>query len=311
MDSEKSAGLAAQQKHNRFMFSGKKHRYIEVFQCSGEDMNLVLTGGIPAPVSPRKGVATALISPGILPAPAGPAAGPTAGQPPTVPQINTTVAQIQQNLVTPNPALTWENPALYAQQQAQMIAQQNMLIKQHIASAQLAAIQAAQAQQQSELVYMNQFNNTAARQLPQSLFTIPGQPGLFQHQSPLLPPNFQFTQSPQHPLIYLPGAPRLPAPPQFQQPHSQMIGLKPPLIPTAAPPPIQPQPPVPTVIPQFIYQNSFVPTGGKRSYGDAFTPTATTESSTPSKRVANYANNVYTSVANSQIAGTRTYGQFY
>ncbi|CAB3385279.1 Hypothetical predicted protein [Cloeon dipterum] len=48
MDSEQSAFLAAQQRHNRYMVFGKKQRYIEVFQCSGEDMNLVLTGGIPA-----------------------------------------------------------------------------------------------------------------------------------------------------------------------------------------------------------------------------------------------------------------------
>jgi len=47
MDSEQSAFLAAQQRHNRYMVFGKKQRYIEVFQCSGEDMNLVLTGGIP------------------------------------------------------------------------------------------------------------------------------------------------------------------------------------------------------------------------------------------------------------------------
>ncbi|KAK5647185.1 hypothetical protein RI129_002077 [Pyrocoelia pectoralis] len=63
MDSEQSAFNAAQQKHHRYMIFGKKQRYIEVFQCSGEDMNLVLTGGIPAPVSPAK-AAPALLSPG-------------------------------------------------------------------------------------------------------------------------------------------------------------------------------------------------------------------------------------------------------
>lgn len=45
MDSEQSAYVTAQQKHHRYMIFGKKQRYIEVFQCSGEDMNLVLTGG--------------------------------------------------------------------------------------------------------------------------------------------------------------------------------------------------------------------------------------------------------------------------
>ncbi|KAJ8925573.1 hypothetical protein NQ315_009413 [Exocentrus adspersus] len=70
MDSEQSAFITAQQKHHRYMIFGKKQRYIEVFQCSGEDMNLVLTGGIPASVSPTK-AAPALLSPGgnILPTP--------------------------------------------------------------------------------------------------------------------------------------------------------------------------------------------------------------------------------------------------
>ncbi|XP_052130850.1 RNA-binding protein fusilli-like [Frankliniella occidentalis] len=73
MDSEMSAAVAAQQKHHRYMIFGKKQRYIEVFQCSGEDMHLVIAGGIPTggPVSPAKAAATTLLSPGgtLLPAP--------------------------------------------------------------------------------------------------------------------------------------------------------------------------------------------------------------------------------------------------
>ena len=49
MDSETSAFLAAQQKHHRYMLHFKKQRYIEVFQCSGDDMNLVLTGNTQQP----------------------------------------------------------------------------------------------------------------------------------------------------------------------------------------------------------------------------------------------------------------------
>jgi len=65
MDSEQSALLAAQQRHHRYMTFGKKQRYIEVFQCSVDDMNLVLTGGIP--------VQRQLLSPGgtLLPPPYG------------------------------------------------------------------------------------------------------------------------------------------------------------------------------------------------------------------------------------------------
>ncbi|XP_045505455.1 RNA-binding protein fusilli isoform X1 [Colias croceus] len=53
MDSETSAYLCAQQKHHRYMTYGKKQRYIEVFQCSGDDMNLVLTGGVTPSTSPK------------------------------------------------------------------------------------------------------------------------------------------------------------------------------------------------------------------------------------------------------------------
>lgn len=57
MDSEHSAFVAAQQRHHKYMIFGKKQRYIEVFQVSGEDMNLVLTGGIPPQRQP-------IVSPG-------------------------------------------------------------------------------------------------------------------------------------------------------------------------------------------------------------------------------------------------------
>ncbi len=46
MDSEQSAEIAALSKHKKFMFIGNKKRYIEVIQCSGEDMNMVLTNGV-------------------------------------------------------------------------------------------------------------------------------------------------------------------------------------------------------------------------------------------------------------------------
>ncbi|XP_052843010.1 RNA-binding protein fusilli isoform X4 [Drosophila gunungcola] len=51
MDAEDSARLCAQRKHNQFMVFGKKFRYIEVFQCSGDDMNMVLNGGLASPVA--------------------------------------------------------------------------------------------------------------------------------------------------------------------------------------------------------------------------------------------------------------------
>ncbi|CAL4120212.1 unnamed protein product, partial [Meganyctiphanes norvegica] len=60
MDSEHSSFMASQQRHHRYMPFGKKQRYIEVFQCSGEDMHMVLTGGLPT--QPRPPV----VSPGML-----------------------------------------------------------------------------------------------------------------------------------------------------------------------------------------------------------------------------------------------------
>ncbi|KAK0425493.1 hypothetical protein QR680_009234 [Steinernema hermaphroditum] len=47
MDSEASAASAAFSFHNKYMEMGKKKRYIEVFQCSPDDMNLII-----APPSP-------------------------------------------------------------------------------------------------------------------------------------------------------------------------------------------------------------------------------------------------------------------
>lgn len=76
MDSEESARLCALRKHNQFMMFGKKYRYIEVFQCSGDDMNMVLNGGLQSPISatphPHHSAAAkqaSLLSPGMLPQP--------------------------------------------------------------------------------------------------------------------------------------------------------------------------------------------------------------------------------------------------
>ncbi len=129
MDSEESARASAQLKHNKYMIFGKKYRYIEVFQCSGDDMNLVLNGGLHSPSNPTK---PALLSPGML-TQAQQAASPpsSSGIPMGIPPPLT--------LSIPPP-----NPTLLAQQQAQFIAQQNLLARQQAA----AAAAAAQTEQQ-------------------------------------------------------------------------------------------------------------------------------------------------------------------
>ncbi|XP_055853790.1 RNA-binding protein fusilli isoform X2 [Episyrphus balteatus] len=89
MDSEEAARQCAQRKHNQFMVFGKKYRYIEVFQCSGDDMNMVLSGGMQSPVNHHHPTKPSLLSPGgtlIGPPPFGPfthfGPGPTAILPP-------------------------------------------------------------------------------------------------------------------------------------------------------------------------------------------------------------------------------------
>lgn len=194
MDSEQSAFMAAQQKHHRYMVFGKKQRYIEVFQCSGEDMNFVLTGGLPTPVSPAK-TATALLSPGMLNLP------PTNVPPPTTPAPLPTTAvahQISQNMVTQN-QISWENSALYAQQQAQMIAQQSLLARQ------------TQAQTGTEhMLLMNHLH-------PQNLAFMQGppSPNTAMKSYPLIHPMLHPQQ--QHPLLLVPQ--RLP----LGLPRSQLI----------------------------------------------------------------------------------------
>uniref|UniRef100_A0A914W4Q5 RRM domain-containing protein n=1 Tax=Plectus sambesii TaxID=2011161 RepID=A0A914W4Q5_9BILA len=52
MDSEQAAAASSADRHNKYMQIAKKQRYIEVFQCSADDMNLVLTGPTSGPVLP-------------------------------------------------------------------------------------------------------------------------------------------------------------------------------------------------------------------------------------------------------------------
>ena len=48
MDNEPSSFNSANHKHNKYLFFAGKKYYIEVIQCSGEEMNLVLMGIIPS-----------------------------------------------------------------------------------------------------------------------------------------------------------------------------------------------------------------------------------------------------------------------
>lgn len=123
MNNEGNAFQAAMAKHHNYMSFGKKQRYIEVFQCSGEDMHLVLTGGGAATGALSPVAAKALLSPpGMLPA-----------QPLIAP------GQVA-NSSTPVPTLmpAWDPMSVYAQNLAQSLAIQR------------AAVAAAQQQQQQQ-----------------------------------------------------------------------------------------------------------------------------------------------------------------
>jgi len=50
MDSETSAEMAVLAKNKKLMFVANKHRYIDVFQCSGDEMSMLLQHGLPAPI---------------------------------------------------------------------------------------------------------------------------------------------------------------------------------------------------------------------------------------------------------------------
>lgn len=122
MDSEEAARASAQQKHNKFMMFGKKYRYIEVFQCSGDDMNLVLNGGLQTPTNPPK---PPILSPGMLPQTSqATQSSPSPGLPITIPPPLTLS-------ITPPTAAA----SFLAQQQAQLIAQQNLLARQQALNA--------------------------------------------------------------------------------------------------------------------------------------------------------------------------------
>lgn len=144
MDSETIAHLCAQQKHHRFMMFGKKQRYIEVFQCSGDDMNMVLHGAQFQP--PNSNISKPpLLSPGMLQQPQSTQqAALSLPVSPSVPPLTLSIPQI--------PVSQSPSAALIAQQQAQaqFIAQQNLLARQQAVAQ--AQAQQAQAQQSEQLL---------------------------------------------------------------------------------------------------------------------------------------------------------------
>lgn len=151
MDTEEAAFASAKEKHNKYMVYGKKNRYIEVFQCSGDDMNLVLNGGgLHSPVNQRK--SSPLLSHGMLQAPPQPQqqSQPQATATQSIPSALTIPQHMAlSNLSINRPHASATNAALIAQQHAHLIAQHNLLTRQQ----QAASAAAAANQQANESQY--------------------------------------------------------------------------------------------------------------------------------------------------------------
>ncbi|XP_070498855.1 RNA-binding protein fusilli isoform X5 [Chironomus tepperi] len=193
MDSESAAQASAQQKHHKHMMFGKKQRYIEVFQCSGEDMNMVLNGGYHQYQSSPT-ITAKPISSGMLPQPSRPQTStvqplqvsipppltiplslPQTVLPPTVtnsiPAINANVAVGSASQANPNSLIAQQ------QQQAHFIAQQNLIARQQAAAAQLHAAQQHSADQMAFLQNYGFLQSPAAnsniQQQPSQMATNP------------------------------------------------------------------------------------------------------------------------------------------
>lgn len=153
MDSETAAHLCAQQRHHRYIVFGKKQRYIEVFQCSGEDMNMVLQGASFHSQAAAAAAAAAniskppLLSPGML-TPAQATSQSALASLSVAPPITPLTLSIPTASQPPSAALIAQQQA----QQAQFIAQQNLYARQQAVAVQ----QQQQHQHHQEQLYLQQ-----------------------------------------------------------------------------------------------------------------------------------------------------------
>uniref|UniRef100_A0A336MCR4 CSON009650 protein n=1 Tax=Culicoides sonorensis TaxID=179676 RepID=A0A336MCR4_CULSO len=312
MDSEQTAHLCAQQKHHRYMMFGKKQRYIEVFQCCGDDMNMVLQG-TNYPQNPAANMPKSpLLSPGMLP------------------QSNTSTPQaaISLNvappltLSIPSAAAQPPSAAIIAQQQAQaqFIAQQNLIARQQaVAAAQAAHQQQQQQQQHHHHQQQSQFHAQAQAQ-DQLLLQQLSAAGYFFPPPNMPPPTMmspnqaaaaQFAAAQQIPpqFVFMPRAMGLHGsiPISFMSPLGGMPypgGLASPTMPSSNNfSPLSPT--YSTALIQSASNPITTTSSGKRSYENAFRGDTTTVNS--SKRPYNAQSNA---AAASAAATAALYAQF-
>lgn len=194
MDSESAAQACAQQKHHKHMMFGKKQRYIEVFQCSGEDMsmNMMLNGAGYQYPSPPAIPAKPIASSGMLPSRPQQQAQPLQISIPPPMTLSLPQTAMLSNVSNPNATVVGSaggnqsatSSLIAQQQQAQFIAHQNLMARQQAAAA--AQLQAAQ-QQSDQMAF---FQNFSLLQPPTG-----GAPGI--HGNP-----YTYPMSPQMPQFY-------------------------------------------------------------------------------------------------------------
>lgn len=213
MDSESAAAASAQQKHHKHMMFGKKQRYIEVFQCSGEDMNMVLNGGGFQYQSPPAIASKPITSSGMLPSRPAQQAQPLQISIPPPLTLSIPSSAVAGSAVLPsaqgtNPVATVTSgnqnstsSLIAQQQQAHFIAQQSLMARQQQAAA-AHQIQAA-AQQQSAADQMALFQNFGFLQSNPNQAAAAAAAAMQQN-----PYQFQLA-APQMPLYFLPPRPTM------------------------------------------------------------------------------------------------------
>lgn len=208
MDSETAAQASAQQKHHKHMMFGKKQRYIEVFQCSGEDMNMVLNGGGYQYPSQPAISAKPISSSGMLPSRPQQQAQPLQITIPPPLTLSLPQSAVLQNTSSTNSvgagggSQSVTSSLIQQQQQAHYIAQHSLMARQQAAA---AAAQLQAAQQQSD--QMAFFQNFSFLQSPAGAGVNSGMPGN-PYSYPLSPqmPQFYFLPRPQMlPMGLMPG----------------------------------------------------------------------------------------------------------
>lgn len=202
MDSEQAAQASAQQKHHKHMMFGKKQRYIEVFQCSGEDMNMVLNGGGYQYPSPPAISAKPLASSGMLPSRPQQQAQPLQISIPPPLTLSLPQPTVLQGAAGSNTASVVgagggsqnASSLIAQQQQAHFIAQHSLMARQQAAAA-AAQMQAAHQQQSDQMAF---FQNFSFLQSPATAGVGSGMPGN-PYSYPMSPqmPQFYFLPRPQ------------------------------------------------------------------------------------------------------------------